>query len=363
MKLPKFEVEQWMTNYEGKAVYNLTDTCVSPLKLQELLAMDTDHLFQDLTLDYGAITGDPMLKKALLSLYQTGSEANITTAQGCLQASEMVMNTVLEAGDTVISYVPGYQAFIDYPRSIGCKVIPLRLYEEDGWQPKLAELEEAMKEPVKMIIVNNPSNPTGTVFEDAYLSRLIALSEKNHTMILSDEIYRDPACRSLSDRTENAVSVSSLSKMYSLAGLRFGWLKGPADLIEKINERRDYSIISTGPVADILARIALENKDAILQRSRTIISACKDAVREFLERDPRFSVVLPDYGTVSFLRYEGNVPSETLALHALNRYGVFFVPGSCFACENHLRLGLTCREETMRKGLVHLAQALDDLTQ
>ena len=362
MKLPKFEVEQWMTDYEGKAVYNLTDTCVSPLTLEELLAMDTHHLFRNVTLDYGAITGDPMLKQALLTLYESGSEANITTAQGCLQASEMVMNTVLSPGDTVISYVPGYQAFLDYPRSIGCKVIPLRLYEEDGWQPRIEELEEAMKEPVKMIIVNNPSNPTGTVFREAYLSRLIDLSERNHSLILSDEIYRDPSLASLSDLTKNAAAVSSLSKMYSLAGLRLGWLKGQADLVAKINERRDYSIISTGPLTDTLGRIALENKDRILLRSRTVIAACKEAVREFLETDPRFRIILPEYGTVSFLRYEGAVPSEALALHALNRYGVFFVPGSCFDCENHLRLGLTCREETMRTGLRKLAHALDDLT-
>ena len=362
MKLPKFRVEQWMTDYEGSAVYNLTDTCISPLMLEELLAMDKSHLFRNLKLDYGAITGDPLLKKELLTLYEKGTEANITTAQGCLQASEMIMNTVLSPGDTVITYVPGYQAFCEYPRSIGCKVIPLNLYEEAGWQPKAEELEEAMKEPVRMIIVNNPSNPTGTVFRQDYLTRLIRLAEEKETMILSDEIYRDPYCPSLSDLTENAVSVSSLSKMYSLAGLRLGWIKGPEDLIQKINERRDYSIISTGPLSDTLGIIALENREKILARSRRIISECKEAVREFLKADSRFSVVLPEYGTVSFLKYEGDVPSETLAVHALRKYGVFLVPGSCFDCENHLRLSLTSDGKTMKEGLFCLALALDDLT-
>ena len=361
MKLPKFEVEQWMTDHEGDAVFNLTDTCVSPFSLDELLAMDQDHLFSGLTLDYGAITGDIRLRRELLKLYKSGSEDSITTAQGCLQGAELVMETLLNAGDRVIAYVPGYQAFTAYPRSLGCTVTALELYEEDGWQPRLDELEQAMEQPVKLVIVNNPANPTGVIFRKEYRDRLIELCKAQGTWILSDEIYRDPRCPSLSDLYDQAVSVSSLSKMYSLAGLRLGWIKGPEDLIHTINERRDYSIISTGPLVDTLGLVAMKKREAILARSRSIIEADQRAVREFLRENPEFSVVLPEYGTVCFLRYEGDIPSRQLADHALKNFGVFFVPGCCFDCENHLRLGLTCSPETMAKGLRLLAEARRDL--
>ena len=69
MKLPKFEVEQWMTDYENDAVFNLTDTCIPAITVSELLAMDEAGDFQNVRLDYGAITGDPRLKEEILKLF------------------------------------------------------------------------------------------------------------------------------------------------------------------------------------------------------------------------------------------------------------------------------------------------------
>lgn len=132
MKLPDFKVEQWMNDYENDAIYNMTDTCVKALTLQELLDFENID-FSNLTLDYDQITGDVELKKEILSLYASGTIDNITTAQGCLQANELVMNTLLEKGDEVIAIVPGYQQFVDIPKSIGCKVSLIELDEYD-WQ-------------------------------------------------------------------------------------------------------------------------------------------------------------------------------------------------------------------------------------
>ena len=101
MRLPDFKVEQWMNDYENDAIYNMTDTCVKSLTLQELLDLE-DFDFSNLILDYGQITGDIELKKEILSLYEHGTIDNITTAQGCLQANELVMNTLLEKGDHII---------------------------------------------------------------------------------------------------------------------------------------------------------------------------------------------------------------------------------------------------------------------
>lgn len=363
MKLPAFEVEQWMTAYEHDAVYNLTDTCIPALTVSELLELDDSGLFHDVTLDYGTISGDLRLREAILNLYATGSPDDITTSQGCLEGNELVMNTLLEPQDHVITFAPGYQAFMDYPRSIGCKVTVLPLYEEDGWQPHIEDLEEAMKAPVKLIILNNPNNPTGTLFRKDYLDRMIDLANEQDTWILSDEVYRDPANPSLSDLYENGISVSSLSKMYSLAGLRLGWIKGPRTLIDQINERRDYSIISTGPLADTLGFIALRKKDVLLERSRSIIAQNRTIIREWLETESRCHVVIPEGCAVSFLQYDPPVPSKDLAVKLLKDYGVFFVPGACFGYENHMRLSLTASEDIMKTGLRLLSECLDSLSQ
>ena len=358
MKLPKFEVEQWMTDYENDAVFNLTDTCIPALTVKELLAMDEAGDFQNVRLDYGAITGDQRVKEEILKLYQSGDTDSITTSQGCLQGNEMAMETLLGAGDHVITFKPGYQAFSDYPRALGCTVTELPLYEDDNWQPSVTDLEEAMKQKTKLIILNDPNNPTGIRFNDAFVSEMIRLAEKQGTWILSDEVYSDPRYPSISDLYEKGISTGSLSKMYSLAGLRFGWIKGPHDLIRKINERRDYSIISTGPLADTLALIALKHKEQLLERAGAVIQANRKIIQEWLNEEPLCSVNLPEFCTVSFLKYEGDIPSKKLAEDLLKKNGVFFVPGECFFHENHLRLSLTADPEVMKNGLQILSRYL-----
>lgn len=273
MRLPDFKVEQWMNDYENDAIYNMTDTCVKALTLKELLDCE-DFDFNELTLDYGQITGDVELKKEILSLYASGTIDNITTAQGCLQANELVMNTLLEKGDEVY-------------RGVNQEV-------------------------------------------------------------------------SISDIYENGISTSSLSKVFSLAGLRFGWIKANEYVIHQINIRRDYSMISTGPLVDKLGWIALKHKDELILRAKNIISTNKNIVREWLKENPRFECVLPSGGTVCFLKYYFDLKSETFAKLLLAEKGVFFVPGSCFDKEYYFRLGLAQDSKLFKSGLDELSNFVDE---
>ena len=207
MRLPDFKVEQWMNDYENDAIYNMTDTCVKSLTLQELLDLE-DFDFSNLILDYGQITGDIELKKEILSLYEHGTIDNITTAQGCLQANELVMNTLLEKGDEVISVVPGYQQFVDVPKSLGCKVHLVELDEWD-WQVSVEKFRGVLNSSTKMIILNNPSNPTGTEYSNEFLNALIELCKPYNTYILCDEVYRGLNEEvSISDIYENGIAVA-----------------------------------------------------------------------------------------------------------------------------------------------------------
>ena len=359
MRLPDFKVEQWMNDYENDAIYNMTDTCVKALTLQELLDCE-DFDFNELTLDYGQITGDVELKKEILSLYASGTIDNITTAQGCLQANELVMNTLLEKGDEVIAIVPGYQQFVDIPKSIGCKVRLIELDEYD-WQGDVKKFRKMLNASTKMIILNNPSNPTGTEYSYEFLNELIEVCKPYGTYILCDEVYRGLNQEvSISDIYENGISTSSLSKVFSLAGLRFCWIKANEYVIHQINIRRDYSMISTGPLVDKLGWIALKYKDEFILRAKNIISTNKNIVREWLKENPRFECVLPSGGTVCFLKYYFDLKSETFAKLLLAEKGVFFVPGSCFDKEYYFRLGLAQDSKLFKSGLDELSNFVDE---
>ncbi len=118
MKLNDFYCEQWMTAYEKEAVYNMTDTSFSALSFHDLFDSKSLEEFDPL-LDYGEITGDRGLKKEIERLYTTNDRA-LTFCHGALEGNEHVMSTLLEPGDHVIAFRPGYQQFYEYPRSLGC---------------------------------------------------------------------------------------------------------------------------------------------------------------------------------------------------------------------------------------------------
>lgn len=362
MKIPVFKTEQWMTEHEKNVTYNMTDTCVPSLSLKELTMMDDSRLLDDVILDYGEITGDIRLKKEILKMYQTGTIENITLDHGCLHADEIVMQTLLESGDKVISFTPGYQQFTDYPKSIGCDVIEIPLIEENGWQPDLEKLKQAMQYNIKMIILNNPSNPTGTYLKGDILNELVILAKKQDTYILADEVYLDYRDgSSISDLYEKGISTNSLSKMYGLAGIRLGWVKASKEVIDLINFRRDYSFISTGPLVDTLALIAFHNIDTLLDQGKKVIEENKKIISEFLKDNPNFHLVIPEEGTVSFLQYDGDISSEEFTLGLLEKYSVFYVPGSCFGKENHLRLSFTHDPKKLKTGLELTAKYLNDI--
>lgn len=359
MRIPEFEVETWMTNHETHCLYNLTETCVSSLSLHDLQQLTQENItknIMEMTLDYGPITGSHRLKNAILSLYESGDDDNLTITSGAINGNELVMMTILEPGDHVISLYPTYQQMYDFPKSLGCDVSLIYLDEKKGWLPSLEDFKKAITSHTKMICLNSPNNPTGTTIPFSLMKEIIELAKAHDCYILCDEIYRGVNTKtrqlspSFSDHYEKAIITQSLSKVFSFAGLRLGWIKGPKHIIDLINYRRDYHIISSGPFNDYIGSLVLENKDKILERSLSICQQTKEELKKWIEQEPHVSCVIPEEGTVCFLKYDMTIPSKELCERLQNETGIFFVPGSTFGIENHLRFGFT-HVDDVKKGL------------
>lgn len=366
MKLKCFLVEQWMTDHENDCRYNLTDTCVEPLSISQLEQL-TDCSLMDtiasMPLDYGPIVGSDDLRQSILSLYTTGDIDNIAITQGTNNANELVMMTLLEAGDHIISMTPTYQQFYELPAMLGCSYDLVSLDEENGWKADVESFIALINNQTKMIILNSPNNPTGTSFDDEWLKTLIDACRERQIYILIDEIYRglaDKTPSSIADLYEYGIATASLSKLYSVAGLRIGWIKASHQVIDNINQMRNYTIISTGLLSDFLGTHVLKNKELILARSRAIVNQNKDNLKAYLTHEKRLSCVIPEDGTVGFLHYHFDMDSTTLAETLQKETGIFFVPGSCFDKEYHLRIGFTRDPEMTLAGLKRLSQWMDE---
>lgn len=342
MKIDNFKIEEWMNKYEASALYDLTTTCISPLSINDL---PFDKSIFDVKLGYGDILGSNRLKSAIKSLYENQELENITVTHGAIGANQLVFLSLLEKGDEVVSIVPTYQQHYSIPKSIGCNVKLYFLKEENNWLPNLEDLDKIVTSKTKLLCLNNPNNPTGAVIPDWMLEKIVEIAQKKNVWILSDEVYRGlnlygkPYSLSIADIYEKGISVGSMSKTYSLPGLRVGWIAGRLDLINEINHQRQYNTISVSILDDYFASVAIENRDFIAGRNFEIMRKGVDILKSWLKRNPNIDCILPTGGTTVLIKYNLDLPSRDFCKKLQASTGVALLPGETLEMEGYARLG------------------------
>ena len=367
MRIAPFGVEQWMNEYETRCTYNLAETCVESIDIATLLDLagtTPDELQSELLpmrLTYGDIEGSNRLRDAIAALYEGQTRHNVTVAHGAIGANHLVHMTLVEPGDRVVSVLPTYQQHYSIPESIGADVRILALREDNRWLPDLDELRDHVAGGARLVAINNPNNPTGSLMDQALLEQVADICDRAGAWLLCDEVYRgidqsDPGTTaSVADIYPRGISTGSMSKAFSLAGLRLGWAVGPTDLMQALSVHRDYNTISVGMVDDLLARNALEHADAILERSRALTRANLRTLADWVETQPRISWVKPASGTTALLKYDLPLTSREFCVALVEQTGVMLTPGSVMGMEGYLRIGYANNPEVLAAGLPLLA--------
>lgn len=368
MEIKAFSVEEWMNAYETSAVYNIAETCVDSLTLEELVTLDGTnpddffHSLYNLKLTYGHIEGSPAFRQLVANLYSTMQPHNILPMNGGIGANFLVFYSLVQPGDHVVSVHPTYQQIYEVPQSFGATVDLLTLRPENNFLPDLDELRSLVRPNTKLICINNPNNPTGAVMERGILAQIVEIARSCGAYVLCDEVYRnllqedEADVPSIVDLYEKGISTSSVSKALSLAGLRLGWIAAGQEVIAECMKHRDYTTITCGMLDDILAVHALKNYDEILKRNRKIVRENLAILDEWVKKEPSFSYIKPRAGTTALLKYDLLVPSVTFCTGLLAQTGAFLTPGVCFDLEGYVRIGYACSTEVLREGLEKVSE-------
>jgi aspartate/methionine/tyrosine aminotransferase len=372
MKIEPFGVEIWMNEFENHCEYNLAETCVASLTVEQLLEMSgkNSDVLDDLMpmkLTYGAIEGSDRLRDAICTLYERQNRHNIVVTHGAIGANALVHETLVEPGDHVISVRPTYQQHYSLPESYGAAVDILHLRPENEFLPDLSEFAAMVRPDTKLIAINNPNNPTGSLMDAGYLAQFIEIARRSQAWVLCDEVYRGTGQEgngfgpAIADLYERGISVAGMSKTFSLAGLRLGWIAAPPEVIAAVSIRRDYSTISVGMLDDYFAALALESKDRILERSHRITRGNLQLLDAWVANEPSISYVKPRAGTAALLKYDFDIPSREFCVRLLEETGVMFTPGSVLHMEGWLRIGYANDPEILKAGLERVSTFLAQL--
>lgn len=350
MQLPPFLIERMFATHEFTARVNLTGSDTEALTLEELWGVAsarTRQWYESLALGYTESPGHPLLRDMAAQASGLGSGAAVQVFAGATEAVFVLLNAVLSAGDHVIVLGPTYQLLLDVPRAIGAEVTEVRLRRGNDWHLEVPEIRDALQPNTRMIIANLPHNPTGALPEQGIFEELIDLVDGTNMLLLCDEIYRgielDPQRRlpSAAALTPNAISVSGVSKVLGMAGVRVGWtVTQNADVTAKLLDYRYWTTLATSAPSEVLAIAGLQAAPALLGRANKIVRANSQELASFIADTPGWDWV-PSVGGTCAYPWVARTDAAAFSSWLVEHHGVLLAPDAMFKHSGeHLRFGL-----------------------
>ena len=375
MKIKPFAVEEWMNAYEDHARYNIAETCVDSISLDDLFKLcgtSRTEFLEPLCsrrLTYGDIIGAPALRTGICKLFRTLRPEEVVTTHGAAGANHHVFYSLAEPSDRIISVMPSYQQLYSIPEAYRADVQILHLRKENGYLPDLDELRRLAVPGTKLICINNPNNPTGALMSTEILKEIVTIARSVDAYVLCDEVYRhltqeDAWSESIADLFEKGISVGSMSKVFSLAGLRLGWIATHDETLRKaLLSHRDYNHISCGLFDEALAAVALRHSDVILERNRGIVRENLAVLDAWVQSEPRIHYQKPRAGTTALVYYDYAPDSYSFCTRMYHETGAFVTPGDCFEQPKSMRIGYASDVKTLKDGLAAISAFLRILEQ
>lgn len=363
-----FAMERWQSTYENRVELNLSESGVDPLTLAELLELGSANI-DDLALGYGQSNGSDRLRAHIAALYDGGADDRVMVCNGSAEANFVAMWELVRPGEEIAVVVPTYMQTYGLARNAGARVVEIPLHEELGWQPDPDEIARAVTGRTRLIVVTNPSNPTGAVLSREARVAIISAAARSGAWILADEVYRGAEISGTESQSffgshDRVVATGSLSKAYGLPGLRIGWTMSDATTAEALWARSDYTTIAPGELTDRLAAIALDPavRPKLLERTHAIIRTGLETLTTWFEQTGGFHWRDPEAGAICFARYDADIGSDDLAEKLRSEQSVLIVPGSHFGLDRHIRFGLGMPTNLFENALERVSATLREVS-
>lgn len=315
---------------------------------------------------YSANAGILSLRKKLVENTPFDPAAEVCVTAGVQEGLYAIFQAWTEEGDEVLVPNPGFIAYTAMPKITGASVRTYDL-EPPHWSIDVEALRKKVTKKTRMIVVNSPSNPLGSVVDEKTLRAIASIAEENNCLVLSDEIYReiwyDSPPPSMIGMGPNVIVVNGMSKSHGMTGLRLGWIVAAADVLKPIIAAHQYIATCASVFSQVLTDsifAAREWNASWLARVREQFGRQREAALYAIEHelgaklDPPSAAFyaftpVPSCDTVSF--------AKTLATDA----AVLVIPGVAFgaAGEGFVRISFAADPEKISTGIERIGRHLN----
>lgn len=329
---------------------------------------------------YVPTDGTPSLKKAIVRYTEDNYDRvvapqNIIVSDGAKQSLFNILFTLCNPQDEVIILAPYWVSYPEMIKMIGA--VPVVVTPEDGsFVPHFEEVERAVGPYTKAIIVNSPNNPSGMVYPQELIGKIVDLCERKGVYMICDDIYHKlvfdgkvavPACKYTQKDVESSkiILVNGVAKLYGMTGFRVGWVVAPKKLIEIMTNVQSQTTTCVSPVMQAAAEGALTGMQSVVESLRLSIQNNRDVlmqeIRSFTDvhcaKPEGTFYALPDFS--AYCRNSIAKNSVELSNFLLKKALVVTVPGKEFGMEGHLRLSYSGTVKELTEGIERMKWALD----
>jgi len=324
---------------------------------------------------YTPTDGLPSLKKAILRYTEENYDRviapeNVIVSEGAKQSLFNILYTICNPQDEVIVLAPYWVSYPEIVKMV--QAVPVIVTPEDGsFVPQFSEIERAASSSTKAIILNSPNNPSGAVFPEELVAKIVAFCEKKGIWLISDDIYHKlvfdgkvavPAWRHTSKDVESSrvIVVNGVSKIYGMTGFRIGWVAANRELVRIMTNVQAQTTSCVATICQAAAEGALTGLQSYVESLRLTIQNNRDVLMQEIRTFTGVKLVKPEgtfYALPDLRAYRmGSVEMSNLLL---KRAMVVTVPGKEFGMEGHLRLSISGSVKDITEGIARMKWALD----
>jgi aspartate/methionine/tyrosine aminotransferase len=364
-----FMLEREMSIWEYQVRYNLSESGVHPMTVEELLGGDPQLIegFLGTSLHYPQTNGSIELRDRIAEMYPGATRDNVVVTTGAAQANFTSILTLMDPGDEIVVMLPNYMQIYGLAKNYRLNVQTFSLKEELGWGVDLDELNSVVSQKTVLIAVCNPNNPSGHIMTEDERLALVNAADKVGAWILADEVYAgaehhtDEVTPSFWGEHDRVLAIGSLSKAYALPGLRVGWVVAPEETASEIWARQDYITISATMLGNKLATYALsaDVRAKLIERTRKYLrGGYSNFERWCHEHAELISLTPPDAAAIAFVRYHREANSSEIVKRLIHEQDTYVVPGDHFGLDHHLRISYGLSEDYVNEGLRRIIEVI-----
>jgi aspartate/methionine/tyrosine aminotransferase len=376
MRIDRFQMERTQCLYENEVRWNLSESGVLPLRVEELLNGEAGRReLLETALKYPEADGSSLLRERIALFYPGATKENVLVTTGTSEANYATLWGLLDKGDRAAVMLPSYLQAWGIARAYAGRTDGYRLVETRRglgrrWALDRDSLMRAVTRRTRVVMVTNPNNPTGTVLTEEEMNAVVAAARKAGAWIVSDEVYRgaelasDAPSPTFWGRYPKVIVTAGLSKAFGLPGLRIGWIVAPRAQAARLREYQDYTTLTPSMLSDRLARLALEprRRDEILARTRGILRRQFPEIEAWVRgHDGVLELIPPRAGAIALVRYRLPIGSVAFFDRLRREKSVLITPGAHFGIGKYIRVGYGYDIEKVREGLAKIDELISEL--